>query len=120
MAIDESPEILNLYRDLLEDERDRVATCPGSAGLTLLASAVPDLIMLDYARAANHDDRPRLRGLRRLSPGTSIMFCTGAVEHARATGEAHRPDLERFRTMVSLGQEDTVSATACLQHRRGP
>jgi DNA-binding response OmpR family regulator len=88
LAINNNPDVLSLFTDLLEDEGYRVSTqvyvdhdLPG------IEATKPDLLILDYMWASEDDGWSLLQMLR-MNPPTArvpIILCTGAVARVRET-----------------------------------
>lgn len=79
LVVDDSPEILSLIRDLLEEELLRVTTCSdGDVDLGKLVGIAPDLILLDPMSGPAEGLLQHLIGDAR-SLQIPIIFCTGAV-----------------------------------------
>ena len=91
LAINNSPDVLALFTDLLEGEGYRVSTqVYADRDLPKIAATNPDLIILDYMWASEDDGWSLLQMLR-MNPPTSklpIILCTGAVSHVKDT-EGH-------------------------------
>ncbi len=86
LAGDDSPELLALFRDLLEAEGYRVTLAADAFDLGLIKRVAPDLVVLDHmigdgAGSGWH----LLRDLRR-DPATAalpVVVCTGATQRVR-------------------------------------
>ena len=91
LAINNSPDVLALFADLLGDEGYRVTTQVFAArDLPAIVAENPDLIILDYMWASDDDGWSLLQMLR-MNPPTAtvpIILCTGAVRHVMET-EGH-------------------------------
>ncbi len=87
LAIDNDPTILDLFRDLLEEDGFRVSTQPDvDHDLEGIKQLRPDLIILDYRWTREDTSWSRLQ-LLRMDPDTkdlSIVLCTGAVGEVEA------------------------------------
>jgi two-component system chemotaxis response regulator CheY len=77
LIADKEPTLLELFRDILEDDRLRVLTAVnGREALTLAETWIPDVLVTDVVM-------PRLDGfglvcaVRRLYPGIPVIFMTG-------------------------------------------
>ena len=91
LAINNSPDVLNLFVDLLGEEGYRVSTLIyADRDLPKIASSDLDLIILDYQWATEDDGWTLLQMLRmnRATAAIPIILCTGAVSHVRET-EGH-------------------------------
>jgi len=82
LAINDSEDVLQLYRDLFEEEGYRVSTqAYVSTDLGAICELRPDLIILDYMSEAEDAGWALLQMLR-MSPDTEaipIVLCTGAI-----------------------------------------
>lgn len=96
LAINESEDVLQLFRDLLEDEGYRVSTQSYiDKDLDGISRQAPDVIILDYMWAQDDAGWSMLQMLR-MSPTTRripIVLCTGAVERVREL-EAHLASMD--------------------------
>jgi CheY-like chemotaxis protein/KaiC/GvpD/RAD55 family RecA-like ATPase len=95
LAVDDSEQILLVVRHALESEGYRVSTAEnGAQALAFLASAIPDLILLDVAmpRMDGFEVLERIRGEPRLV-GIPVILLTAAgeeaEEQARTLGVEH-------------------------------
>ena len=83
LAMNESDDVLKLFRELLEEEGYRVTTQPYlDKDLGRIEAAAPDLILLDYMWAGDDAGWALLQMLK-LHPATSeipILLCTGAIK----------------------------------------
>lgn len=82
LAINDSDDVLNLFRELLGDEGFRVSTTAYAAhDLEEIHVLQPDLIILDYMWSSDDSGWSMLQ-LLKMDPKTSaipIILCTGAV-----------------------------------------
>jgi two-component system OmpR family response regulator len=90
LAIDDSPDIRSLYRELLGDAGYRVSCLPvGDVDLGLLAELAPDLVLIDYGSREAGPGWALLRELRtdQRTARLPIVVCTGsaAVRPGRPT-----------------------------------
>ena len=87
LAMNESDDVLELFRELLEEEGYRVTTQPYlDKNLRRIEDLGPDLILLDYMWAGDDSGWALLQMLK-MNPGTSqipILLCTGAVKQVEA------------------------------------
>ena len=83
LAIDASPALLDLFRDLLEGEGYRVSTQPAlEPDLSAITRLAPDLIILDDLCRPEERGWPLLQRLR-TDPGTQdipVILCTGVLD----------------------------------------
>jgi CheY-like chemotaxis protein len=90
LCINHSPDILNLMRDLLEEESFRVTTQSRlDKDLKAIAAMAPDVIIMDYLWA-HSDDEWVLLTMLKMDPATRhipLVLCTGAVREVGALQE---------------------------------
>ncbi len=83
LAIDASPALLDLFRDLLEAEGYRVSTQPAlDPDLGAITRLAPDLIILDDLCRSEDRGWPLLQRLR-MDPSTQaipVILCTGVLD----------------------------------------
>ena len=90
LAVDDSPEVLGVFRLLLEEEGYRVSTLAtrfvDSEGVRDLR---PDLVILDYLWGSQGDGLAMVELLRadQATAGTPIVLCTGAKREVEALGD---------------------------------
>lgn len=81
LAVNDSPELLDLFRELFEEECFRITTClEQDTSFDDVVQLAPDLIILDYRIGVEGVLLLQLRE----SPLTSrmpIILCTGVVRH---------------------------------------
>ena len=86
LVVNDSPELLALFQELLEDEGYRVSTrCRAFTCVEEVEEARPDLLLLDVM-AGDEDDGWRFVETLKWDPDTArlpIVVCTGAVSSAR-------------------------------------
>jgi CheY-like chemotaxis protein len=99
LAVDNDAMILELFRDLLEDEGYQVSTqAVADKDLGVVGQLAPDLIILDYMWAGEDNGWSYLQALR-MDPGTAkipIVLCTGAIRDV----EGLRPRLDELGIRV--------------------
>jgi CheY-like chemotaxis protein len=82
LVLDGAQEILELFRDLLEEEGYRVSlSLTAEAGVDLVKDLMPDLVVLDLVLGRGDSGRELLWQLRQ-DPVTArvlILVCTGAI-----------------------------------------
>ena len=101
LVINETPAILDLFRDLLREEGYRVSTDTFTAAvetkLTEIKRLKPDLIVLDYTVGGEELGWQMLQLLKmeRATAGLPVIVCSGAVRqveelqgHLKAMGVA--------------------------------
>ena len=79
LIMDETPAILDLLREFLEEEGYRVTTSPAMLGVDQIAALAPDIIMLEWRFRNRPDAGWRLVLRMRLEPAlvnTPVVFCT--------------------------------------------
>jgi len=87
LAGDDSPEVLDLFRDLLEAEGYRVTLAPDALDLALIKRTEPDLVILDHMiEEGAGSGWQLLRELRQdaATAALPVVVCTGAVHRVRA------------------------------------
>jgi CheY-like chemotaxis protein len=120
LLVDDEPELLELYTEVLEQMDHRVITAHnGSEALELAHSRRPDLVVTDW-------QMPRMDGVElcerlvqdeELHDVPVIMHSAASDPHAPGV-QAFLPkccELERFETVVSRALEG-----ACRRHRYAP
>lgn len=86
LAGDDSPEVLDLFRDLLEAEGYRVTLTPRHLDLAAIKRVEPDLVILDHMIDDGAGSGWDLMRALRQDPATAalpIVVCTGAVHRVR-------------------------------------
>ena len=86
LAGDDSPEILELFRDILESEGYRVSLSAEPLNLDQVKRAAPDLVILDHMIGDGEGSGWRLLEDLRGNPDTAtlpVVVCTGAVHRVR-------------------------------------
>jgi DNA-binding response OmpR family regulator len=89
LAVNNSLEVLDLFRELLEEEGFRVSTQPYvSKDLKEIRRLAPDCIILDYMWGTEDSGWSLLQMLRmdRVTAKIPIVLCTGAVREVEALG----------------------------------
>ncbi len=123
LAINHSPEVLDLLRDLLTAEGYRVTVQSLlERDLAEVNRLSPNLIVIDYMWATT-DDNWSLLQLLRLNPPTAatpIVLCTGAIRQAEALAEHLREmridvvlkpfDIERLLNVIAAALARDKSA----------
>ena len=82
LVLDGAQEILDLFRDLLEEEGYRVSlSLTAEAGVDLVKDLMPDLVVLDLVLGGGNSGRELLWNLRKdpLTARILILVCTGAI-----------------------------------------
>ena len=86
LAGDDSPEILELFRDLLEAEGYRVSLSADPLSLDRVKRVDPDLVILDHMIDEGEGSGWHLLQELRRDPETAdlpVVVCTGAVHRVR-------------------------------------
>lgn len=99
LVINHSPEVLDLLRELLEEEHFEVTT-QSHRDLDKIAAMKPDLVTLDYPWSTDDSKWTLLQLLKmdRRTVQIPIVLCTGAVREV----EALQSHLERMDVAVVL------------------
>ena len=90
LAVDDSDEVLDVFRLLLEEEGYRVTTRRYVlTSLDEIRADPPDLVILDYLWAGDDAGWSMLQLLRldRITAKTPIVLCTGAKKEVKALGD---------------------------------
>ena len=86
LAGDDSPDILELFRDILESEGHRVSLSSEALSLDQVKRVAPDLIILDHMIDEGEGSGWQLLEQLRRDPDTAdlpVVVCTGAVHRVR-------------------------------------
>ena len=86
LLCDDSPEIQDLLREILEGEGYRVSPCPEPLTLTEVRRQQPDLVVLDHMLTEGEGSGWQLLAELRADPDLArlpIVVCTGAVHKVR-------------------------------------
>ena len=86
LAGDDSPEILELFRDILEAEGYRVSVTSASLDVDQVKRLAPDLVILDHMILDGEGSGWQLLQALRRDPTTAglpVVVCTGAVQRVR-------------------------------------
>ena len=101
LAGDDSPEVLALFRDLLEGEGYRVTLSPDALDLATIKRLSPDLVIFDHMIEEGPGSGWHLLQALRQDPATAtlpIVVCTGAVQRVRENAAL----LQRLRARLVL------------------
>ena len=121
LAGDDSPEILELFRDLREAEGYRVSLSAGALSLDQVKRVDPDLVILDHMIGEGEGSGWQLLQELRRDPETAdlpVVVCTGAVHRVRENEAL----LEQLGVPVVLKPFDIdrlVDIVDRTWHRRG-
>jgi CheY-like chemotaxis protein len=85
LAIDDSPDVLALLRDVLETEGFRVTTSAAPVAPAEVARLAPDIVLLDVLFGREERGLEVLRRLREepATAATPVVLCSGATEPIR-------------------------------------
>jgi DNA-binding response OmpR family regulator len=89
LAINNDASVLELFRDVLEEEGYRVSTQPYlEKDLAAIVALEPDLIILDYMWPGEDNGWSLLQMLRmkRATAAIPVVLCTAAVREVEALG----------------------------------
>ena len=103
LVINDTQEIIDLMRELLEEEGYRVSTSLEILNLDKVKAVAPDLILQDLLFEGNQEKGWKMLHLMRLDPALTripIELCTAAVQTVRDEGMAAQ--LEQLRVRVVL------------------
>jgi CheY-like chemotaxis protein len=121
LAINNDPDILSLFRDLLEDEGYRVTTQSYlDHDLAGIAAMQPDLVVLDYMWSYE-DNSWALPQLLRMHPKTAripILLCTAAVQEVQLL-EGHLASLGIQVVLKPFHIEQLITAIGQALAQRG-
>ena len=126
LAGDDSPVILDLFREILEGEGYRVSLSTEALDLDRVKRAEPDLVILDHMLSEGEGSGWQLLQQLRRDPETAelpIVVCTGAVHRVRENeallrdlgiGGVFKPfDIDRLLDVVNgAWREPDASASA--------
>ena len=115
LAGDDSPDILALFRDILEGEGHRVTMRSDPLTLADIKRVKPDLVILDHMLADGAGSGWELLRQIRHDPETNglpVVVCTGAVHQVREHGD----ELERLDAQVVLKPFDIEQLIAAIHH----
>lgn len=90
LAGDDSPVILQLFREILELEGYRVSLSPEALDVAAVKRVGPDLVILDHMLGDGEGSGWELLGQLRDDPATArlpIVVCTGAVHRVRENAD---------------------------------
>ena len=113
LAGDDSPVILDLYREILEDEGYRVSLSETPLDLDDVRRIRPDLVILDHMLDEGEGSGWQLlRELREDADLASlpVVVCTGAVQEVREAGER----LARAQVEVLFKPFEIDALLACI------
>lgn len=88
LAGDDSPAVLDLFREILEEEGYRVTTAREALGVAEIKRLAPDLVIIDHMLEDGEGSGWQLLRELRDDPATAnlpIVICTGAVQQVRAS-----------------------------------
>ena len=103
LVINDTQEIIDLMRELLEEEGYRVSTSLEILNLDKVKAVAPDLIVQDLLFEGNQEKGWKMLHLMRLDPALTripIVLCTAAVQTVKNAEMAAQ--LEQLRVRVVL------------------
>lgn len=114
LCINNSEEVLQLFRELLEEEGYRVTTQSYlEKDLDAICTLKPDLIVLDYMW--EHEDSGwSLLQMLKMSPNTQVipvLLCTGAVRRVQEL-QGHLLDMDVAVVLKPFNIEDLLQVVA--------
>jgi CheY-like chemotaxis protein len=115
LVMDDTPVILELLQELLEDEGYRVTTCRDLLDLPQIRAVQPDVIMQDLRFAGVQEASGQLLTAVRLDPELAhipIILCTAATREVQ--DEVVAEQLRRLRVRVVLKPFDIDELLAVL------
>ncbi len=115
LVMDDTPVILELLQELLEDEGYRVTTCQDLLDLPQIRAVQPDMIMQDLRFAGVQEASGQLLTAARLDPELAhipIILCTAATRVVQ--DEVMAEHLRRLRVRVVLKPFDIDELLAVL------
>ena len=115
LVMDDTPVILELLQELLEDEGYRVTTCQDLLDLPQIRAMRPDMIMQDLRFAGVQEASGQLLTAARLDPELAhipIILCTAATRVVQDEVMAER--LRQLRVGVVLKPFDIDDLLAVL------
>ena len=115
LVMDDTPVILELLQELLEDEGYRVTTCRDLLDLPQIRAVQPDLIMQDLRFGGVQEASGQLLTAVRLDPALAhipIILCTAATREVQ--DEVMAEQLRRLRVRVVLKPFDIDELLALL------
>lgn len=99
LALDDSPDILSLYQEVLEGEQYHVSTGTfANHDVDQIATMCPDLVILDFIQGGDQGPLRAVEALRRDSRigGIPVILCTGALRQVAPI----RPQLKALGVQV--------------------
>ena len=99
LALDDSPDVLSLYQELLGDEQYHVSTGTfASHDVDQIATMRPDLVILDFVQGGDQVPLRAVEALRKDSRigGIPVILCTGALRQVAPI----RPQLRALGVQV--------------------
>lgn len=119
LAGDDSPRILDLFRDLLETEGHRVTTSAEGLNLERVKAISPDLVIVDHMLLDGEGSGWALLRELRQDPATvdlPVIVCTGAVHRVRENSDL----LAELRAHVVLKPFDIADFLATVDAATSP
>lgn len=113
LIVNDTREILDLLRDLLEDEGHRVTTSMALLDLDRIKTLVPDVIMQDLRFDQNQEEGWHFLTLVRTDPELAfvpLILCTAAVRTVKDPDIAARLDQLGVRVVLKPFHIDALLA----------
>jgi CheY-like chemotaxis protein len=113
--MDDTPVILELLKELLEDEEYRVTTCQDLLNLPQIRAVQPDTILMDLRFAGGRETGGQFLTAARSDPELAhipIILCTAATREVQ--DEVMAEQLRRLRVRVVLKPFDIDELLAVL------
>jgi two-component system response regulator MtrA len=119
LVMDDTPAILELLQELLEEEGYRVTTCRERLDLPQIHAVHPDVIMQDLLFAGVRETGTQFLTAARLDPALAhipIILCTAATRVVQDEGMAEQ--LRQLRVRVVLKPFDIDALLSVLVEAR--
>jgi CheY-like chemotaxis protein len=122
LALNDSPEVLELFAELLAEEGYRVTTQPyASRDFPAIVDMAPDLIILDYIWATDDAGWSLLQMLK-MKPSTQaipVVLCTGAVAQVESL-KSHLHEMGVQVVLKPFNIDDLLQAVTTALGDAGP
>src|SRR5215213_6487981 len=116
LVIDDTQEILDVMRDLLEEEGYRVSVSIETLDLTRIKELAPDVIVQDLLFAGTQEAGWKFLTLSRLDPELAripLILCTAAIETVKDPAMAANLDRLGVRVVLKpFNVDDLLTAIA--------
>lgn len=114
LAGDDSPAILDLFRDILEEEGYRVTLAHSPLDLDMVKLVDPDLVIINHMLEEGEGSGWHLLQSLKRDDATAVLpviVCTGAIEKVRA-GEAVLRDLGAHLVLKPFNIDDLIQTVS--------